>query len=304
VSFGTLEVSTTGLVCGMPTIKKILLPVDFPNTSLDVIHQAAALARHFHSEIVILHVAPSVRRAARSMQNVPSAADWDALTENFRSSRTDRAQSLGPELGGLSVRHVSASGGAARAIVQTAQQENADLIMMPSHGHTFCHFLLSSVAGNVLNKTGCPVWTGGYNQSSPVQNFSVRNVLCAIDFNGRERDAVSWAARLATATGASLTIAHVTTGLRYWGPGGTYTDPRWKEALVRDASQRIADLRNDMGVEADVFIGSGHVPTVLSQAANQTKADVLVTGSYPYAGHMRTHGYSTIRAMPIPVMSV
>ena len=195
-------------------------------------------------------------------------------------------------------------GGAARAIVQTAQQENADLIMMPSHGNTFCQFLLSSVSGSLQDKSGCPVWTDGYDQASQVQNFAVRKILCAIDFNGREQDAVSWAARLAAENGARLTIAHVTAGLRYWGPGGTYTDPRWKEALVRDASQRIADLQHDLGVKAEVFIASGHMPTVLSEAVRQTKADVLVTGSYPYAGHMRTHGYSTIRAVPIPVLSV
>jgi nucleotide-binding universal stress UspA family protein len=288
----------------MPNIKKILLPVDFPNTSLGVIHQAAALARHFHSEIVILHVATAERHAARLRQDAPSAADWDALAEIFRGPRTDRDQSLERELDGLTIRHMLARGGVARAIMQTAQQENTDLIMMPSHGHTFCQFLLSSVAGNALNKTGCPVWTGGYNQASLVQNFAIRNILCAIDFNGRERDAVSWAARLAAETGAGLTIAHVTAGLRYWGPGGTYTDPRWKEALVRDASQRIADLRHDMGVEADVFINSGHMPTVLSEAAKQTKADVLVAGSYPYAGHMRTHGYATIRKVPIPVVCI
>ena len=37
-------------------MNKILLPVDFPNPSLGVVHQAAFLARHFHSEIILLHV--------------------------------------------------------------------------------------------------------------------------------------------------------------------------------------------------------------------------------------------------------
>ena len=39
-----------------------------------------------------------------------------------------------------------------------------------------------------------------------------------------------------------------------------------------------------MGIKADVFIGSGDEPKVLSQAAKQTKADLLVTGCYPYGG--------------------
>ena len=192
----------------------------------------------------------------------------------------------------------------ARAIVQAAQEENVDLIMMPSHGHTFCQFLLGSVAANSLHGVGCPVWTSGYVNESLEQNFAVRNVLCAVDLNSRDQDAVSWAAQLAAENGACLTIAHVTAGMRRWGPGASYTDSRWKETLASDASQRIANLRHEMGIKADIFIGCGDKPTVLSQAAKQTKADLLVTGCHPYAGHMRTHGYATICALPIPILSV
>ena len=35
---------------------KILLPLDFQNVSLRVVQQAVVLARHFHSEILLLHV--------------------------------------------------------------------------------------------------------------------------------------------------------------------------------------------------------------------------------------------------------
>ena len=49
------------------------------------------------------------------------------------------------------------------------------------------------------------------------------------------------------------------------------------------------------------FIGSGDVPRVLSQAAKQTKADLLVTECYPYSGNLRILGYAIICAVPIPV---
>jgi nucleotide-binding universal stress UspA family protein len=89
-----------------------------------------------------------------------------------------------------------------------------------------------------------------------------------------------------------------------WGPGGSYIDQKLKEKLVGDASQRIVKLQQDMGTKADVLIGSGDVPKVLSQAAKQTKADLLVTGCYPYGGNLRIHGYAVICAVPIPVLSV
>jgi hypothetical protein len=66
----------------------------------------------------------------------------------------------------------------------------------------------------------------------------------------------------------------------------------------------MAKLQQDMGTKADVLIGSGDVPKVLSQAAQQTKADLLVIECYPYSGNLRIHGYAIICAVPIPVLSV
>jgi hypothetical protein len=59
-----------------------------------------------------------------------------------------------------------------------------------------------------------------------------------------------------------------------------------------------------MGINADVLVGSGDVPKVLSQASQRTKADLLVTGCYPYGGNLLIHGYAIICAVQIPVLSV
>jgi nucleotide-binding universal stress UspA family protein len=103
---------------------------------------------------------------------------------------------------------------------------------------------------------------------------------------------------------ACLTLAHVTAGVELWGPGGWSVDREWKDALVRDATLRIAKLEQDTGIKADVFIGSGDVPKILSQVVKQTNADLLVTGCYPYGGNLRTHGYGIICAVPVLVLSV
>src|SRR5579863_2625115 len=125
----------------MLTIKKILLPVDFPIASMGVVHQAAALARRFHSEVVILHVVTARKYAAHLPEDLPSPADWDLVAEIIRGARKELDEPLAAELDGLPIRRLLARGSAARSIVQAAQEENVDLIMMPSHGHTFCQFL-------------------------------------------------------------------------------------------------------------------------------------------------------------------
>jgi len=175
---------------------------------------------------------------------------------------------------------------------------------MPSHGDTFNQFLLGSVTGKVLHGAECPVWTGAHIEESPTKKFKIRNVLCAVDFKPHSHKTLMWTAQLADEFDARLTLVHVTASVEFWGPGGSYVNPEWKEALVGFASQQIAELQQNAGVKAEVFIGSGDVPKVLNQAVTETKADLLVIGSRPYGGHLRTHGYAIICAVPVPVLSV
>jgi nucleotide-binding universal stress UspA family protein len=288
----------------MLNIKRILLPVDIPIPSLSVIHQAATMARHFKSEIVILHVETPQSQAAGVPKDSHEAADWDLLGEIKKEAQTQQDLSLGPELDGLTIECMSGTGDPDRVIVQVAEEKEADLIMMPSYGSTFYEFLLGSVTAKVLHETERPVWTGAHVQGGPVQELAIRNVLGAVEFGPRADITVSWAAQMAAEFGARLTLANVTASVEFWGPGGNYVDEEWKEELVGGASEEMAKLQQEKGIKADVFIGSGDVPKVLSQAARQTQADLLVTGCYPYGGHLGTHGYGIICAVEIPVLSV
>jgi nucleotide-binding universal stress UspA family protein len=288
----------------MLNIKKILLPVDIPVSSFRVLHQAATLARHFKSEIVLLHVATAQSYSAGVPEDSREMARWDLRAAIIRQAQKQPDPPLGPELEGLTIQSKLATGDVAMAIVQTAQEVKADLIMMPSHSFTFYQFLLGSVTAKVLHGTECPVWTGAHVEESPAREFAIRNVLCAVEFGPRAKSIVSWGAQLAAEFGAHLTLANVTAGVELWGAGGNYVDQRWKEELVANASEQMARLQQETGVKAEVFIGSGDVPKVLRVAAKQTNAALLVTGCYPYGGHLRTHGYAIICAVPIPVLSV
>jgi nucleotide-binding universal stress UspA family protein len=287
----------------MLNIKKILLPVDFPNVSLRVVHQAATLARHFRCELLLLHVV-TARSHAAGVPNGPEFAKWDLLAAMLGEAEKNADQSLGAELQGVPIRCILVEGDPVKAILETTRVEQANLIMMPSHGFAFNRFLLGSVTAKVLYGTECPVWTSAHVEESQPQQFVIRKVLCAVDLTERSGEVFSWAAKMAAEFGAPLTLAHITASIEVWGPGGKYANPRRKKELFDDAAQQLARLQLDVGVKAEVFIGSGDVPKVLSQAAAQTKADLLVTECYPYGGNLRIHGYAIICAVPIPVLSV
>lgn len=273
----------------MLNIKKILIPIDLPHAPQDVIHQAAILARHFRSEIVFLHVITQ----AESISELSARED---LAELIKKS--------GPDLDGLTIDGVVVKGNPAQEILRAAQHEKADLVMMASHGVTFNQFLLRSVSARVTAETECPIWTGAHLEELPPREFAIRNVLCAVDFRTHSRRTVSWAMGLANKFGARLRLAHVTPDVEFWGPGGTYVNEGWKAELVGDAAQRMSDLQRDMGIKVETCIRSGDVPKVLSQCVKEMGADLLVTGSRPYGGHLRTHGYAVICAVPIPVLNV
>lgn len=288
----------------MLNIRKILLPVDLPKVSLNVIHQSATLARHFNAQIVMLHVVTALSHATGIPDPGHEPVNWDLLAVILMAAQKVQDQSLESDLDGLPIQRMLVEGDPALAIVQTAEAEQADLIMMPSHGFSFEQFLLGSVTAKVLHRTDCPVWTGAHVEESRVRQFAIRNILCAVDLGPRSDKAVSWAAQIAAEFSARLTLAHITAGVEMWGPGGSYVNQESKEALVGDAFRQIAKLQKDMSIKADVFVGSGDVPRVLSQTVKQTNADLLVYGCCPYGSHMRTHGYAIICAVPIPVLSV
>jgi len=288
----------------MPNIKKILLPVDFPDPALRVIHQAATLARQFHSEIVVLHVATALSRAAGEPVEGHDVAGGEVLAKISEEARKSNDHSLGLELDGVTTRGLLINGDTTQVILETAQGENADLIMMPSYGQAFDQFLVGSVTPKTLYAINCPVWTDGHVEESSLNEFTIRSVLCAVDFKSHSHKVLSWAVELAAEFGAQLTIAHITAGVEFWGPGGSYVNPEWKAAVVGDAADHLAELQRDLGVHAHVHIGSGDVAKGLRQAAQETQADLLVTGCQPYGGYLRSHGYAIISAMPIPVVSV
>jgi len=285
----------------MLTINRIVLPVDFdfPEGSLHVGQQAAVLARHFHSSIVMLHVIvpPSSLAYTLSGGYVPAQV--------LESARKNLDEFLRPELEGIEVRRVLVEGDAAQAIVGITREEKAGLIMMPTHNYgALERLLLGSVTAKVLHDRECPVWTSAHVEDGPAGELAIRNVLCAIDLSEHSRNTICWAAQIAADFGAHLTLAHITAGVEMFGPGGAYVVPEFKEELTQYATEQIARIQQEMGTHADVFVGSGNVPEQLNLAAQKTNADVLVIGCRPASGRLRASGYAIVRELRVPVLSV
>ena len=291
----------------MLNIQRILLPVVLTDTSRHVIHQAAWLARRFHAETILLHVVPPLSYPTGALESGDEITARDLHARIVQRAQKDLDRALPPEFDGIAVTRVLLRGDPAQEIVKTARDHKVDLIMMSTHGHgAFYRMLLGSDTAKVLHESHCPVWTGAHLEETPTREFSIRHVLCSVDLSPRSSHTASLAAELATAVGATLTLVHITTSVEVWGPGGSHVDPVWKETIRGNAIREIAKLQQDIGTKAEVIIDSGNVPELLSRAAGQTNADVLVIGHSPGRSHLGDNGegYGIIRESGIPVLSV
>jgi universal stress protein A len=132
-------------------IKRILVPIDFSNYSLNALAQACGLAEHFGAALVLLHVIEPIHFITES----------DVYAEQRRASTAQLTRLRADlEKKGHRVRLLIRGGIPSRVIVEAARSNRADLIVMGTHGRTgLAHLLIGSVAEKVVRVSACPVLT-------------------------------------------------------------------------------------------------------------------------------------------------
>jgi nucleotide-binding universal stress UspA family protein len=292
----------------MLKLNRILAPVEFSPRCRGGVQYAEALAAHFHSEIVLLHVILPPMTQYGAVEAM-AYSDPVELTRELHLARTQELEAFPCEApSGSAVRRVVMEGDPARVIVDYSNSERCDLIVMPTHGYgPFRRFLLGSVTAKVLHDAACPVWTGPHMEQAPsYASMTFKRVACAIDLGPHSRDVLSFAGRFACELGASLTVLHAipasATKL-----GGFYFDPDWGIQLTKASRERIAFLLEELGLKAQTTIESGETPLVVRTAAEEAGADLLVIGrgSTPRAhGRLPTNSYAIVRESPCAVVAL
>jgi nucleotide-binding universal stress UspA family protein len=140
-----------------PQIDRVLAPVDLSDQSELVLNHAVALAESYAAPLDLLHV---VEEAA-----YPNVYGLDPLTPALPNVQDRAREALETLASDIDLRtdpvnvHVLA-GNAARDIVEFAEEQAADLIVMATHGRTGLErFLIGSVAEKVVRRAPCPVFT-------------------------------------------------------------------------------------------------------------------------------------------------
>ena len=159
------------------TLDRILVPIDFSAYSAEALQIAATIGERFFSTLFMLHVIPKevevhaahvhlghagspLLGAFSDSIEVPSEVQ-ETITIDLRDrAQTAMQEFLPPELSYQQLELLVKVGTPYEQILQAAQDQHTDLIVMGTHGRSgLIHTVLGSVAERVLRLAPCPVLT-------------------------------------------------------------------------------------------------------------------------------------------------
>lgn len=295
----------------------ILCPVDFSAGSLNALSLAGSVARAHGARLTALHVRPRVMQGPETPPvgfDPPAAPDeLDTVRRRLRDAVSDR---VGP---GVEPDVTVTAGDPVQDILECARTRAVDLLVMGTHGTTgFQRLLLGSVTEKVLRQASCAVLTIPPGAHIPTAQPFTR-LLAAVDFSDCSLRAVTFAASIAAAAGATLTLVHV---LEWpWHEASDTTLKGIPEAQARAAAEYRRYLEAGARERLDALAAStlpGHqVNTRISfgrpylevlDLANDAGTDLIVLGvrgrgpaDLTFFGSTANH---VVRSARCPVLTV
>jgi nucleotide-binding universal stress UspA family protein len=139
-------------------IRKILAPTDLSELSCTGVRLALELARSEGAEIVLYHVIGVAEGWFRDHEDLNPVRP--VLDEEKRRLSAFVNERFCDHVPSEKIRQIVDFGVAYKKIVEEADFEKVDLIVMSTHGRTgFNHLLLGSVTERVIAGASCPVLT-------------------------------------------------------------------------------------------------------------------------------------------------
>ena len=140
-----------------PVYNRILVPIDFSESSKKALSASIALARSFQAELILIYV----------VETAVYPADFgfgQVAIPGIEREMTERGEAeLGKLVktqinGAVASRTLVSTGKPFLEIIKAAEAEKVDLIVIGTHGHTGVeHILFGSNAEKVVRKASCDV---------------------------------------------------------------------------------------------------------------------------------------------------
>lgn len=291
-------------------MRSILIPIDFSEQSRHALRWAAAFAARFGSRLTVLSVVdPLLAEAARVRLG------RDLAKQDTEPSLREFVAATLPNLGAASLQPEfrSATGDPATFILETANAEEVDLIVMGTHGlGGLRKWLLGSTTERLLRRATVPVLAvplADESRAAPDSAGHVLHILAAIDFSDPSVCAARMAGRLAHTFSAKLTLTHIVEAVAI--------PPQWLPLIKESDETRIATARTELRTlaeqisdtrERDEVVAVGRPADLIGSIAEDRGAQLIVMGLASHHGAFSPRpgsiAYRVLSSTTIPVLVV
>ncbi len=225
-------------------LKNILWATDFSKESRAALAYAEVFAEKFSAEITAVHVAPDFSPA---LYDASPAVEQQLIVrmDMIRKDAKAKLARLGRKAGRPFRKIVLAEGSAAKKIIETAENEKADLIVMGKKGHSVLEkILIGSTANHVLRHSPVPVLVTKKRR----QKFAVGKILVPTDFTKEEEVERAFAWQLAKGFDAALTLLYV---VELYGHEFRFVD-RMFDSVLEKFKKKVKPGKRGIAVNHDI----------------------------------------------------
>lgn len=146
-------------------MEKVLIAIDYNPNSQEVAEKGYALAKKMGAEVCLIHVMAQVAHYGMRYPTFMGYEGYDAgsvdinVANEMREVTENYLKTAAQHLNDPNITTHLTEGDAANAILDYANQWNADLIVLGTHSHSVLEKLfMGTVASKILEKTPIPVY--------------------------------------------------------------------------------------------------------------------------------------------------
>jgi nucleotide-binding universal stress UspA family protein len=230
---------------------KILVPVDFSETSLNALEQAVVLASENSKKIWLLHV---IKPPAFFSQSTPLSK------EEVQSKMNSLAEQYNDK--GIKIHYEIEEGKPFKKIAEYANQNEIDMICMGTHGVSgFEEFWAGSNTYKVVSISPCPV----ISLRKGVTPSSFNKIILPIDNSKFTRQKVPFTAKLAARFNSSVDVIGITSD----SEGDIFNK-------IQSYAGQVQEFISETGVNCRMEMLQGsNITKVTLQYAQRVNADLI-----------------------------
>jgi nucleotide-binding universal stress UspA family protein len=183
-------------------VNRILIPTDFSETGLLAIEHGTFMAKLFRAELHLLHVLEVNEYSFDIPEPILRFSNLEAVQGIAAKKMEETAEGIYKE-SGIKPVALCTTGKIAREVVDYADENKIDLIIMGTHGASgFEEYFIGSNAHKIVNQANCPV----ISVQTHAKKLGFTNIVLPIDDAIHSRQKVDYAIELAKKYTAKIHI--------------------------------------------------------------------------------------------------